>query len=209
MLFRSKLNRETGYLHLWNSLFYVKGVPVFYTPYFGFSTDTTRRTGFLMPYFSYGSTEGFHYEQPFYYAPQDNWDLEFRPQIRTNRGEGIYTTLRYVDSPYSQGSLTVGYFNEKSSFVEKEKLRNKEHKGFEFEYTRSKLVSSYFGANFQDALWVDMTILNDVDYLNLATNNIDDYTGRYVTSRLNYFLTNDSQYFGTYRSEERRVGKEC
>ena len=43
-----------------------------------------------------------------------------------------------------------------------------------------------------------MTILNDVDYLNLATNNIDDYTGRYVTSRLNYFLTNDSQYFGTY-----------
>lgn len=37
-----KLNRNSKYLHLFNPRFYIKNMPVFYLPYFGFPTDKTR-----------------------------------------------------------------------------------------------------------------------------------------------------------------------
>ena len=107
-----KLNRESKFLHLYNPVFYVGNVPVFYLPYFGFSTDTRRRTGLLPPEFGYGKNDGFYYKQPIYIAEYDSWDFQFDPQIRTKRGAGIYGTLRFADSPYSKGSVTLGAFED-------------------------------------------------------------------------------------------------
>lgn len=192
-----KLNRETSFLHLYNTLFYIQDVPVFYLPYFAFSTDKTRRTGLLIPMISYGKKEGLFYEQPIYIAPHDDWDLELNPQIRTNRGEGLYSTLRFVDSPYSKGYVALGGFKEKSAYAEEENLKNKEHYGLEAQYQRSRLISHLLKKEARDGLWLDFTYLNDIDYLNLKTSE-SEASNQLITSRLNYYLSQEDDYLGLY-----------
>ncbi|WP_419676136.1 LPS-assembly protein LptD [Aliarcobacter butzleri] len=133
---------EKMWINTYNSRLYVKDVPVFYTPYFGFPTDTTRRTGLLIPTIGYSGGEGFRYSQPIFFAPADNYDFELIPQIRTNRGEGAYGIYRYADSPDSMLKIKTGYFNEKSSYMEEEGLKNSEDYGADLEYSRRNLYAT-------------------------------------------------------------------
>ena len=198
------LNKESKFLHLFNPVFRIANVPVFYLPYFGFSTDTTRRTGLLPPELGYGKSEGFYYKQPVYFAPYNEWDLEFDPQIRTNRGAGIYGAFRFTDSPDSRGEISFGSFTDKNSYRAKQKgetsnraeLKNKTHKGIGLKYERDKLIKYLSEADLQEGMWIDATKLNDIDYLNLKGRD-DDYDSL-VTSKFNYFIANDDHYFGAY-----------
>lgn len=191
-----EFNKESKWLHLYNPVFYANDIPVLYLPYFSFSTDTTRRTGLLRPEFGLGSSEGFYYMQPIYIAPAVDWDVELRPQIRTNRGEGMHGTYRFVDSPYSHGEMTTGYFKEHSDYAEEEKLKNSSHYGFKMTYDRSKLLSNTY-QDIEDGLWLNINYLNDIDYYNTMSNDTPNYS-KLVTSKLNYYVTKDLDYFGVY-----------
>lgn len=191
------LNRKSNFVHLYNARLYVKDTPIFYLPYFGFSADTNRRSGLLVPKFTIKSKEGLHYEQPIYIAEYENWDLEFNPQVRTNRGVGIYSTLRFMDSPHSMGELSFGVFRESSSYYSSENLKNQTHRGIEFKYARDDIFKALLGDNFQEGLWIDTTYLNDVDYLNLGSRDYKDLTSL-VTSRVNYFLADENNFYGAY-----------
>ncbi len=190
-------SKNTKLVTVYNSIFYIHDVPLLYTPYFSFSTDKTRRSGLLRPSFGYSSEEGVYYRQPIYIAPFKSWDLQFDPQIRSKRGKGIYTTLRFADYEYSTGNIKTGYFKEKNSYIDKYNLKNSSHYGFEVNYNRSKLFSNYFGDNAQDALWIDSKSLNDVDYLNLQKDK-NYITSSLITSKINYFLRRDKDYIGLY-----------
>lgn len=192
-----KLDRETNFVHLYNARLYVKNVPVFYMPYFGFSTDTQRRTGLLVPKFSIKGDEGFFYEQPIYLTMQENWDLQFNPQVRTDRGYGLYSTLRFIDSASSMGEWNFGAFRENSTYFKEENLENQTHVGVELKYLRTDLIKSLLGDNFQEGLWVDATYLNDVDYLNLGRRDYKDVNSL-ITSKINYFLADENNFYGAY-----------
>ena len=99
----SDYNLDSKWLNLYNTRFYIYDIPVFYTPWFGYPLDKTRRTGLLRPTIGYSSDEGLLFQQPIYLAEQDWWDLEFIPQISTTRGKGIYSTFRLTDSDVSKG----------------------------------------------------------------------------------------------------------
>jgi len=191
-----EFNKESKWLHLYNPVFYANDVPVFYLPYFAFSTDTTRRTGLLRPEFGFGSSEGFYYMQPIFIAPAVDYDVELRPQMRTNRGEGMHGTYRFVDSAYSNGEITTGYFNEHSDYAEDENLNNSSHYGLHVMYDRSKLLSTQYD-NLEDGLWLDINYLNDIDYYNTMTNETTSYD-KLVTSRFNYYIKQDQDYYGVY-----------
>ncbi|TKX31803.1 LPS-assembly protein LptD [Campylobacter estrildidarum] len=191
------LNRKNNFVHLYNARLYVKNFPIFYLPYFGFSADTHRQSGLLVPKFFLKRNEGFYYEQPIYIATDENWDLQLNPQIRTDRGFGLYSTLRFVDSLYSTGELNFGGFKEKSSYYYKENLKNKIHSGIELKYARNNLMKALLGDNVQEGLWIDATYLNDIDYLNLSSNNTYDLASL-VTSKINYFLADENNYYGAY-----------
>jgi LPS-assembly protein len=172
-----------------------------YTPYFAYSLDKTRRTGLLTPSLGYSSSEGIYYEQPIYIAQQNWWDLEFRPQYRSSRGYGIYQTFRFVDSASSHGEFKAGYFKEKSSYLLENNLQNNSHYGFNFLYDNNDVINKWLGLNLegQSALYVDIGSMNDVDYINLETNDPKDTaTATQVLSRINFFYNTDSNYFGTY-----------
>nr|MDA3909179.1 LPS-assembly protein LptD [Sulfurimonas sp.] len=73
-------NSDNKWLNIYNARIFIYDIPVFYTPYFGYSLDTTRRTGLLTPAFGTSAVEGIYYEQPIYIAEQNWWDLELKPQ---------------------------------------------------------------------------------------------------------------------------------
>ena len=90
----AEYNTDTMWLDLYNARIYIDDIPVFYTPYFGYSLNTKRRTGVLPPMIGLSSDEGLYYTQSLYIAESNWWDLEIIPQIRTSRGNGVYTTCR-------------------------------------------------------------------------------------------------------------------
>lgn len=190
-------NKQTKFMQLYNTLFYIKDVPVFYLPYFAYSMDKSRRTGLLRPEFGYGKDEGFYYLQPLFIAPAKNWDLEFDPQIRTLRGYGLDATMRFVDSPYSQGKFSLGEFKEYSSYALENKLKNEKHRGYSLYYDRNNIFSDTKEAQSEDGLLFDFQYLNDIDYLNTLKGESISYD-KLVTSRANYFYKRDKDYFGAY-----------
>lgn len=194
----SSAELKDDFLHLYNPVFKVGDVPVFWLPYFAFNTNTKRRTGLLYPDFGYSRGEGLYYRQPVYFAPADNWDWQFDPQIRTRRGQGLYSTFRFVDSPYSNGSISAGAFHDRKNFKNTNNTNSKyrTHKGIEVEYLRDRLVAHLLNPKAQEGLWIDATFLNDIEYLNLK-NRGDDYDSL-VESRLNYFMSNSKHYAGVY-----------
>lgn len=197
----SEYNTDTMWLNLYNTRIYLYDIPVFYTPYFGYSLDTTRRTGVLPPMVGYSTKEGLYYEQALFIAEQNWWDLELKPQIRTNRGEGLYSTFRFVDSKTSKGSLTAGYFQEKQSYFSDSQLANDKHYGFNFLYQNDDVINQWFGTTLegQSGIYADIVNMNDVDYINLSTNDTtQNATTRQLLSRVNVFYNRDDDYMGAY-----------
>jgi len=197
----SEYNTDTMWLNLYNARIYIYDIPVFYTPYFGYSLNTKRRTGVLPPMIGLSSKEGFYYEQSLFIAEQNWWDLDLRPQIRTNRGSGVYSTFRFVDSEISKGSLTSGFFQEQEDYYLENKLGNKKHYGFNFLYENSDVINQWFKTNLkgQSGLYMDIVNMNDVDYINLSANDTTkNATATQLLSRINLFYNTDNNYFGSY-----------
>lgn len=197
----SDYNAETKWLNLYNARFHIGGVPVFYLPYFGYSTDTTRRSGLLMPSVGLSGSEGVYYEQPLYIVVGDAVDIELKPQVRTSRGSGLYGTLRFVDSKDSKGSFTLGYFQEREKYFKENNLQNDRHYGFGFNYNNTRVLQNWLGLDLdgQSGLYIDAQWMNDVDYINLASSdNINNVTSNQVFSRANLFYNEDDNYYGAY-----------
>jgi len=197
----SDYNADSKWINLYNTTLYIYDIPVLYTPYFGYSLDTQRRTGLLIPALAVSNNEGFYYQQPIYIAPQDSWDIELKPQIRTARGYGLYSTLRFVDTPTSKGTFKSGYFKENNSYREREDLINSSHYGFNFQYENENLLDRWIDGKYkgQTGLYMDINYMNDVDYINLATNdNIETNTATKILSRLNLFYNVETNYIATY-----------
>jgi len=197
----SDYNQDTKWLNTYNNRLYIYDILVFYTPYFGYSLDRTRRTGLLRPSLGLSSDEGFYYEQTLYIAEQNWWDLELKPQIRTLRGSGLYSEFRFVDSKASSGSLKVGAFKEKDEYYEDKSLENQKHYGLDFEYKNTSFLNDWFSLNLngQSEIYVDLHRMNDVDYINLSTNDTTtNVTAQQILSRVNMFYNDQEDYLGSY-----------
>ncbi|MCW8821147.1 MAG: LPS assembly protein LptD, partial [Sulfurovum sp.] len=188
---------DAHYMKIYDAKVYLWDIPVFYTPYLAFTTNKQRSSGLLFPAFGYSSNEGFLYEQPIYWAISPSMDMEFNPQIRTSRSVGLYSTLRFVDSAHSSGELRVGYFKDKTDYVEEYILPNDSHYGIEFNYESSSVFSDKLPQGFTDGLYINTTYLNDIDYLNLQKSNLEHFgLVPLQESRVNYFAYNNDYYTG-------------
>ncbi len=197
----SSYNAKSKWINLFNARLYLYNIPVFYTPYFGYSLSTKRRSGLLIPSFGVSSDEGFYYQQPIYVAINNWWDMELRPQIRTSRGVGIYTTFRFVDSATSRGQFTTGYFKEQNGYANIHKLAHKSHYGYRLKYHNTDFINTWFGTNLkgQSGLYADIDWMNDVDFINLANNNtFQNITSNQILSQINMFYNTNKNYFGSY-----------
>ncbi|MBU0925324.1 LPS assembly protein LptD [bacterium] len=186
---------EEKWMNAYNTRLYIKSVPVFYSPYFGFPTDNTRRTGLLFPTVGFSSGEGLYYSQPIFYAPALNYDLELVPQIRTNRGYGSYLYYRYADSINSTLEMKTGFFKEQDDYVEENSLDNNLHYGLDIEYKKRDIFSN---SKNDDGLYASINYLNDVEYITLENEDETVSTDKKVESKINYFYNTPDYYTGTY-----------
>lgn len=181
------------WINTYNTTLYIKDIPILYTPYFGFPTDDTRRTGLLTPTIGYSKNEGLLYAQPFYFAPDAHYDFEYIPQTRLKRGTGHALKFRYVDSLYSDFSFETALFTEKDDYKKKMELTNKRHSGWNLEYNRSKLFSN---KNHSDGLLIQSEDMNDVDYINTQYDtDTTDNTDKFLESKIKYYY-NTNNYYG-------------
>ena len=197
----SDYNTDTKWLNLYNARLYIYDIPVFYTPYFGRSLTKERKTGLLTPKLGLSNNEGFYYEQPIFIASQTWWDLELKPQIRTSRGSGIYSTFRFVDSITSDGEISLGYFKEKDNFFSEQKLANNNHYGFNIKYNNNDFMNQWFDTSLlgKSGLYLDIKNMNDIDYINLSNSDISNTTtATQLLSQMNLFYNTDDNYVGIY-----------
>jgi len=194
---KSTYDADAKYIKIYDAKVYMGDIPVFYSPYFAFSTNKQRSSGLLFPAVGYSGLEGFLYEQPVYWAMSESMDVEFNPQIRTNRSLGMYSTLRFADSEDSSGALRLGYFKDQASYAQSQNLKNDSHFGLEFNYQSSKVFNAYLPQGFVDGLYINSTLLNDIDYLNLQQSSLTHFgLTPLQESRLNYFAQNNDYYAG-------------
>ena len=193
----SKANYDTKdkWLNTYNTRLYLGSIPVFYTPYFGFSTNKQRRSGLLIPTIGYSKDDGLYYAQPIYFAPSINYDLEIIPQIRNQRGYGTYAYFRFADSPYSTLKLQTGGFIENKEYQLEKDLENKKHFGWNIDYLRTKVFSS--GDN-QDGLFTSINFMNDIEYKTLEKEEENISVDKKIESKINYFYNTPKYYGGLY-----------
>lgn len=90
-----------------NTTFYIKNVPVLYSPYFWAPLAKDRQTGLLIPTLGYSSTKGVTFKQGFFWAIKDNMDATFYADYYTNKGIGKGIDYRYAASPQTNGELWI------------------------------------------------------------------------------------------------------
>lgn len=189
-------NKE--YISVWNSRFYLWGTPVFYLPYFYAPTGTKRTTGLLTPQISFSNKQGFMYMQPLFIAPSERWDITLSPQIRTNRGFGGEFEFRFADKNNSVAILQTRYFRNNEEYTLLNNLKNQQIYGGTLKYNTSNIFTSHHDmSSLKDGFFIDITYMNDLEYMRLKSLNAA-FNTRLYESRINYFLNSEKHFAGIY-----------
>jgi LPS-assembly protein len=146
------LNKNTGRGYATHARIYVKDVPVFYMPYFNFSIDHQRKSGFLWPTIGNkggGTNEyngwGPYVLSPFYWNLAPNYDMTITPGLLTKRGVRVTDRFRYL-STIGRGSLDVAILPNDSMFRDLQAYSENKYANNTNSYTQANL-SRLLGAN--------------------------------------------------------------
>jgi LPS-assembly protein len=102
---RDSVVEQEGYAHLSHATFWIKNVPIFYTPYFLFPTKTERATGFLPPGFGTSEKLGFFLENRFFWAINEQSDTTIGADYLSKRGIRPSLEYRYALSEADRGQF--------------------------------------------------------------------------------------------------------
>jgi hypothetical protein len=102
--------KKNDYVEMWNSVFTIKKIPVFYLPYFRYPLDRERSTGFLTPQIGYSGVKGFFYGQSFYWAMTRNMDVTLSGDYYSSKGVGGGLEYRYLFGGGTGGEAKIYYF---------------------------------------------------------------------------------------------------
>ncbi|WP_139683786.1 LPS assembly protein LptD [Vibrio tasmaniensis] len=102
----------------YNPRFEIQSVPVFYLPYLTVPIGDTRKTGFLYPTVSYGSSDGFEFEIPVYWNLAPEYDLKTTFKHMKERGTQLNSEFRYL-SDFGSGIIKSEYLSDDKKYQEK------------------------------------------------------------------------------------------
>lgn len=101
---RASIETE-GYAHLQHATFWIKNVPVFYSPYFIYPTKAERATGVLPPAFGTSDQLGFFLDTRFFWAINEQSDSTIGVDYLSQRGVRPSLEYRYVLSETDHGQF--------------------------------------------------------------------------------------------------------
>lgn len=103
------------YVHIHDALFYIKKLPVIYSPYFIAPVKSKRQSGFLMPHLTYRDNLGTGFSLPYFMALGTWHDLLATPTYYTKAGGQLGLTYRYLYSPTRQGQVSFSFLQRRFS----------------------------------------------------------------------------------------------
>ncbi len=106
--------KRNDYIELWNAVFTIKKIPIFYLPYMRYPLKKERSTGFLIPKVGYSGQKGFSYKQSFFWAIRRNMDATLNFDYYPAKGLGGGLEYRYLFSGRTGGQLNLYYFDFKA-----------------------------------------------------------------------------------------------
>ncbi len=94
-----------GYARARNTVFYLKDIPSFYTPYFIFPIKTERESGFLIPRAGYSEKRGIQYNGAYYQVLGRNQDATIYFDYLSDMGLGKGLEYRYIFGKENAGEM--------------------------------------------------------------------------------------------------------
>ena len=84
-----------------NAYIEIKGVPVLYTPWIGFSFSNQRKSGLLAPTYGTTSKNGLEISVPFYWNISPDMDATLTTRTLSKRGVQLQGEFRYLEEKFS------------------------------------------------------------------------------------------------------------
>ncbi|MFW7522670.1 LPS assembly protein LptD [Vibrio ostreicida] len=134
----------------YNPRFEIMNVPVFYLPFLTVPIGDTRKTGFLYPTVSYGSSDGFEMQVPIYWNLAPNFDLETTLKYMQERGTQLNSEFRYLSD--------LGYSTLKSEYLPDDKKYPEKGSRWGFQWSHSGI----FQENWK--FEIDYSKVSDINY---------------------------------------------
>jgi LPS-assembly protein len=103
------------YVTLKHPSFWIKGVPVFYVPYFVIPLKEERTTGFLPPLLGFDNENGATVGTEFFWAITDWMDATLGLEYLSKKGFLPTVAYRYAIDPLSDGELQSGFIRERDT----------------------------------------------------------------------------------------------
>lgn len=101
---------------LFNSVFRIKNVPVFYLPFMYYPiTKDGRNTGFLMPSYGHDTFRGQTFSEAFFLVLGRSADATLNYEYASKTGSGYGGEARYIQAPGSEGNAQVRVLNGKNT----------------------------------------------------------------------------------------------
>jgi LPS-assembly protein len=129
--------------------FYIKNVPVLYSPYF--HAPLERQTGLLMPSFGHSNTKGFIFKQGFFWALKDNMDTTLYLDYFGKKGVGKGIDYRYIINTKTNGELWMYHLRDNDLLRDFFELKS---------YHNQKLPYDMSG-------YLKIHLVNEFDYYNV------------------------------------------
>ncbi len=130
--------------------FEVLNVPIFYFPYLTMPIGDARKTGFLFPSLSYGSSDGFEVEIPYYWNIAPQYDMTLTTLYMQQRGTKFDSDFRYLTDGWGGGEIKGEYLSSDRKYQDKSRWGYQlAHRGI---------------INKQWTVDVDYSEVSDIDY---------------------------------------------
>ena len=187
-----------GYGSVNHAAFWVKNMPVLYTPFFVFPVKLKRQTGLLLPQMGHSSRKGIEYTQPFYLVINESSDLTFYEHHMSRRGDKFGLEYRYVLDEKSKGTVMYDFLDDRQTddgtpgsgddwgYEDDDVLRpNSDRYWFRMKHDQAMPLGLFAK--------LDIDLVSDQDYLREFK---DGYTGFRNTEK--YFIKNFGRELDAY-----------
>lgn len=171
--------RQGGYAVLTHARFNIRDVPVFYSPYMILPAKNTRQSGFLFPYISSSSLDGFGLNVPFFLNISDSVDATFYPEYRMKRGFMPGADFRYMSSSTNKGTFSATFLDDELS--DPSETDYYQETGYTHDNNDRYWIRGKADHTFAD-VWqtrLDIDIVSDQDYLNEFNSGPSGYRKSY------------------------------
>lgn len=177
-------DREEQVAEIWNAVFKVGPVPVFYSPYLQLPVGDKRRSGFLIPNAKYSSSDSFEFMLPFYWNIAPNYDATFTPHYISRRGTQLRTEFRYLTLPGS-GLIEFDWLPDDDKYSEAYPTDSNSDRWL-FYWRHSGVWNKYWRFN------ADYTKVSDARYFSDLDSEYGSTTDGYASQKFSVGFANDN-----------------